>query len=515
MYYEVIGMNNPHITRRDFLKLASLMPFLCLASGSPLRIDQPGNNDGLPNILILVFDAFSAKHLALHGYHRRTTPNLDELVGRATVFHNHYAGGNFTIPGTASLLTGTYPFSHRTLNMYGTAVKYFERRNLFAAIGERYTKIAFTHNLMATILLHQFSKNLNTTMSISEASIIGDTYSEHIFRNDYSVGLWSEVTLRGLKLPLTSSLFYSIYDKQQTMRNIFGTLDDYSSEFPRGLPNNHTGHFFLLERTVDWIKDQITKIPKPYIAYFHLWPPHDPYATRREFVDTFNDGWMPLAKPEHFFSKGYSQEDLRELRRYYDEYIAYVDAEFARLYYHLEKTGSLKNTYLILTSDHGELFERGIDNHLTPVLFEPIIRIPLIIFKPGQEQREDIYSPTSCVDLVPTLASISGASKPDWCEGQILPSFAGQNEDTDRSLFVLEAKENPKHGPLKKATAAIIKNNHKLIKYIGYEDFLNRYELFDLENDPEEIENRYPELRSLFTELDFELNGKLKVTDKK
>ena len=63
----------------------------------------------------------------------------------------------------------------------------------------------------------------------------------------------------------------------------------------------------------------------------------------------------------------------------------------------------LDDTYVIVTSDHGEMFERGIRGHVTPTLYEPVIRVPLLIAKPGQREREDVYAPTSCVDLLPTL----------------------------------------------------------------------------------------------------------------
>ncbi|MBK9781637.1 MAG: sulfatase-like hydrolase/transferase [Anaerolineales bacterium] len=67
------------------------------------------------NVLIIVFDAMSAYNLSLYGYDRETTPNLARLSKRATVFHNHFAGGNFTTPGTASILTGSLPWTHRAI----------------------------------------------------------------------------------------------------------------------------------------------------------------------------------------------------------------------------------------------------------------------------------------------------------------------------------------------------------------------------------------------------------------
>jgi arylsulfatase A-like enzyme len=51
----------------------------------------------------------------------------------------------------------------------------------------------------------------------------------------------------------------------------------------------------------------------------------------------------------------------------------------------------------------GLLFERGIIEHTTPVLYQGIIQIPLLIHGLGQSARQDVYALTSGVDVLPTL----------------------------------------------------------------------------------------------------------------
>jgi membrane-anchored protein YejM (alkaline phosphatase superfamily) len=159
-------------SRRDFLKLLLLLPLLKIklptsATGpvaSPQRRTSPEGEGPLnnpPNILILVLDAFSAKNASLYGYRRHTTPNLERFAQRATVFHQHYAGGNFTMPGTSSLLTGAYPWSHRGLHLFGTVLDKFADRNLFSLFEQDYFTMAFSHNLIVMNLLHQFSQHLD------------------------------------------------------------------------------------------------------------------------------------------------------------------------------------------------------------------------------------------------------------------------------------------------------------------------------------------------------------------
>jgi arylsulfatase A-like enzyme len=160
-----------------------------------------------------------------------------------------------------------------------------------------------------------------------------------------------------------------------------------------------------------------------------------------------------------------------------------------------------------VTSDHGEFFERGVHGHSNSLLFEPVIRVPLLISAPGQRERKDISLLTSNIDLLPTQMHIAGLPIPDWCEGQVLPGLGG-DETPDRSAYVVEAKKNPADQPLEKVTIALLKGQYKLIYYLGYRDYDDEYEFYDLQNDPDELENLYPS-HPIARELQVELDQKL------
>lgn len=107
-----------NLSRRDVLKLAGLVTGG--AAWTALRMKSGRALDGKkPNIVVLLADTLSATNLSLFGYGRQTTPNLERLADRAFVYHSHYAGGNFTSPGTATILTGSYTWTHRTVNLGG------------------------------------------------------------------------------------------------------------------------------------------------------------------------------------------------------------------------------------------------------------------------------------------------------------------------------------------------------------------------------------------------------------
>lgn len=481
-----------HLSRRDFLKLASHLPLLTLQPSPP---DAPTSSSTHPNphnILILVFDTLSAQHLALFGYHRHTSPNLVRFADRATVFHHHYATANFTSPATASLFTGTYPWSHRAFNYWGTPSDPYPQQNLFSLLPpDTCHHFAYTHNPRVMDLLHQVRPAIEGLLPIYDLSISNSLLSEKLFNRDYSLAIRSESLIHGLDGHKPSSLLKRILNLLPIIHNLRTIPKDHQDNFPRGLPTNSFSNHFLLETVVDWLKDTLSHMPQPYLGYIHVHPPHEPYTTRRDFINRFNDAWIQPPKPDHFFSQGLSNENLNHQCRLYDEYIAYADAEFGRLLDALDADGSLANTCLVVTSDHGQLFERGIHGHVNQTLYEPLIHVPLLISLPGQSQRQDIHTPTSCIDLLPTLLLLAGQPIPSWVEGQVLPPFTTEPPDLDRAIFSLEAKNNPKHQPLKTATAAIIQWPYKLIHYRGYPGYHDQDELYNLESDPAELNNRF------------------------
>jgi arylsulfatase A-like enzyme len=474
------------INRRDFLKLATL---LSLSSVQwPSFMNEPNDdsaNQNAHNVLILVFDALSADNVSFFGYERDTTPNLERFAKNSTVYYNNHAGGNFTSSGTASLLTGTYPWTHRAIHLHGTVSENLTNRNIFNLFSSNgYFNIAYSHNLLVTSLLNQFRDSLDEFPETRELCLADDEFADRLFPNDYNAAFWSEwLTLRGGETP-PSSLYFSMFHRMLRYARKRMITGEYGDLFPKGVPNLHN-LFFILEDAIDWIIAQLGSLPQPYLAYFHLLPPHEPYLARKDFIDRFDDDWVPVPKPTSFATEGHSEEFLNYNRREYDEFLAYADSEFGRLYDYMLRAGVLDDTYVILTSDHGELFERGIRGHVTPVLFQPVINVPLIISKPGHIAREDVFTPVSNIDILPTMLHATGQQIPNWCEGDILPTF-GKDSSYGKEVYAIEAKSNPKFSPLTKGTVAMVKDEYKFIYYLNNEETGIEFELYNLQNDPEE-----------------------------
>jgi arylsulfatase A-like enzyme len=500
------------LSRRAFLRLLALSPLLGTQGSQTFggAVVQPQNRN-LPNVLILVFDALTARDSSVFGHQRETTPNLARFAEKAVVYHAHYAAGNYTSPGVASILTGTYPWSHRAFHLHGTGVtgSRYRTKNLFSMFAEQgYYTFTYSHNHNVTTLLYHFRDSLDLFKRARDLCLADDEFADLLAPNDYEVAYWSEWSILHDPKAAPTSLFLSLLSRLGGTIRRGELAKQYEPFFPRGrgLPNLHTVSF-VLEDTVEWMMSQVGNSPQPFLGYVHVLPPHDPYITRRDFVGVFRDGWTPLAKPPHFFSMELSDQYLNRKRRTYDEYIAYADAEFGRLYDFLIQSGALDNMYLVVTSDHGEMFERGIWGHLGETLYEPGIRVPLLISSPGQQQREDVHVPTNCVDLLPTLLQAISQPVPDWCEGQVLPPFRNMAADDQRSVFSVEAKNNPLQATLNHGTVALIKGQYKLLHYFGYPGYENVYEVYDLASDPEELKDLSGS--SVAAELRNELKDKL------
>jgi len=479
----------PPISRRDFFKWIPLAALPMISK--PLQKLTGFVQSGMPNIIVLVFDAWAAGHLPIYGYPRDTMPHLARFADHSLVYHHHISAGTFTATGAASLLTGLYPWDHRALHIRSGIQDSQIHHNLFNALRSSHHTLGYSQNKFADKFLYQFGDSIHThppqgTFNLQHLStydlppfrkdglIAFAAFEENIFYKvgDYDASLFLAPILR------TASLY-----KRQLLNN------NYMGQYPKGLPDST--ELFLLGDLVEGTIATLDRIESPFTAYLHFYPPHWPYNPTAQFLKVFRtDNLHPDPKPAHPLSTGgYDQETLDSFREKYDAYLASWDEKLGRLFDYLEGSGLTDNSYIFITSDHGEMFERGISGHTTPLIYSPLVHIPLLVSEPGRTARKDIYTKTSSLDLLPTMAHLCGHALPAWAQGQLLPSLGGQPQP-DRSIFTLDAKDNSAFRPLSEYSIALTKGHFRLTHYHypGYES----YEFYDLDLDPEERVDLYP-----------------------
>jgi arylsulfatase A-like enzyme len=471
--------------------------------------------ENLPNIIVLVFDAWSAENVSLYGYPRPTMPNLEKIAERATVYHSHYSAGRFTSPGVASFLTGMYPWTHRAFSLGSGVLKQLKHKNIFTLLAEKYNTLGYTQNKYADIFLGQFNKHLDIHIPRSAFHYENRTFYTSLFSNDAQIASSSfDDNIVKEDIGFDASLFLGpilrtlhLYEREVDHFN-------YQSGYANGLPVTIEHEYFSLRNVVDGAMDLLQNLQKPTFAYLHFFPPHGPYKTAEKFSGKFKGAntWEPEEKTQHLLNPDkFSHEDTLVYRHRYDDYLASWDDEIARLYTFINESGLNNNSYVIITSDHGEMFERGVVGHMAPLIYEPLIHIPLLISSPGQVTRQDVYSNTSSVDIVPTLAQLVGVPIPDWVEGTPLPLLGGEEND-QRSMYAIDAFNNSAFKPLTRSTISLTKGPFRLTFY-NYPDN-QQFEFYNLDSDPEELNDLYPSQPAKAVQMQEELLQALSEADR-
>ncbi|MEA3350604.1 MAG: sulfatase-like hydrolase/transferase, partial [Chloroflexota bacterium] len=190
------------------------------------------NDRASKNVLILVFDAWSAANMSLYGYQRETTPKLERLAEKAVVYHNHYAGSHYTTPGTASLLTGTTPWTHHAFDVNATVEEYLAQKSIFHAF-PRHHRLAYSHNAFADTLLRQFIAALDAYTPWERLYFENDAVFTSTVRNDLDIAAISKNrALRQQNDGFSYSLFLSrLYEAYKMKR-----MTRIAANFPRGVP---------------------------------------------------------------------------------------------------------------------------------------------------------------------------------------------------------------------------------------------------------------------------------------
>ena len=174
---------------------------------------------------------------------------------------------------------------------------------------------------------------------------------------------------------------------------------------------------------------------------------------------------------------------LPEIRQRYAQEVEYADREIGRLLDGLDARGMMDNTLVVVVSDHGE----GLGNHKhighVSQVYDSLLHVPMVFTWPGRlPQGLVIDEPVSLVDVYPTIAELLEISGPEGTSGlSLTPLFRG--EPIIERGFLL-ATYPPESASSKRA---IVLDGHKFIH--SWNAKREWVELYDVVNDPEELED--------------------------
>lgn len=171
----------------------------------------------------------------------------------------------------------------------------------------------------------------------------------------------------------------------------------------------------------------------------------------------------------------------RDMALYYGM-VSFMDQEIGKILDKLDQLGLTKNTVVVFTSDHGNVYGQHGLIKKGPFMYEDLVKVPCIVSCPDIiPEGSRSQSLQSLIDLSPTFLSLAGIEIPGSMTGiDQKKVWSGQTE-TIRNNVVVENHQQPYCLYQKQ----LISEQYKITVYMNH----SYGELFDLKNDPEELKN--------------------------
>jgi len=372
-----------------------------------------------PNLLLLLTDQQAVSSLGCYGNDRIETPNVDGLAAEGTRFDRAYCAQPVCTPSRSTLLTGRYP--HTTgLTENNTPLPGEERCLPELADFEGY----------ATAFMGKWD--------------LGDEiFAQHGFEEWIGIedGYRDQYTRGGTD----DRSSYAAFLEANGFEPDDG--DTFSRRAVADLPEPYSKPAYLADEAARFIRDHREQ---PFVLVVSFLEPHPPYTGPRD------DQYAPadVALPPTVEHDGFDDQPLRvryfraanrrpasEWRRITARYwglASLVDTHVGRILTTLSDAGLADRTVTAYTSDHGTMMgAQGLLNK--NVLYEPAIRVPLLLRLPGGTGGRPVDHPVSHVDLVPTLLDALDRPAPDSLQGHsLLPFLRGDAHAPPEPTVVVE-----------------------------------------------------------------------------
>jgi len=475
-----------------------------------------------PNIVLIVMDAVRARNMSIYGYKEKTTPMLESIRHDFTLYRNAISSSYWTLPSHASIFTGTYASKHG-LVADGDSLKpsFVTMAELLHAKG--YKTVALCRNPYVSGF-SRLDRGFDLFYDFRHPSV-KSILSRLLFSKRRN---FTHLTAPALKQRKKSSghaksskrslVFEHKLEDLQELGIFKKTIWFLKGFFDKHAENINALTFKLIERFR----------AKPFFLFLHFGEAHAPYEIPRIFRNRFLT-FKSTRKPwdvnqdhrKYYFGKvKMTEADFRVLEALYNGAISYLDRRIYEIYSFLQHRELLDNTLLIITSDHGEnLGDHGILFHHF-CLYDSLIRIPLLVKYPAilntdKKPCETEERIVQNVDLLPTIMDILRTK-----EGKILMQVQGNSlvtsniKNRDYSYAISELME-PFRPALREAKIKLKRYDRRLIsirtaskKFIHSSD--RKHEFYDLEKDPNEINNLIDSGEPCISELKEKLRPWLK-----
>ncbi len=440
------------------------------AYGSPL---QKG-----PNIIFILTDDQRWDALGHTGNEIIQTPNMDRLAREGVYFRNAFVTTPICAASRASIITGLYERTHQFT--FSTP-----------PLSKKFVNLSYFHQLK---------------------------------KHGYYTGFIGKFGM-------------SFEDQMDTL--LFDYYDPYMARFYYRLTGEAWDeHKYLTYLTGEKAIDFVNNAPadKPFCLSISFNAPHaedqspDQYIYPEDLSNLYENITIPdppLNKEKYFNEQpDYVKEGLNKLRWYwrfdnpgkyqkmvkaYYRMITAVDKVLGDIRQTLKKNNLDKNTIIIFVSDNGYfLGERGLAGKW--LMYENSIRVPLIIYDPRTENNSQENDQLVLnIDIAPTIMEYANIRIPEGIQGQSLIPILKDPSLSIRDQFLCEHLYDLKYIPKSEGIRT------KKWKYFRYINDPDHEELYDLVNDPLEVNNLAGdnnftnELNALRKDCDAKIEGLIKA----
>ncbi|HEU4565395.1 MAG TPA: sulfatase, partial [Gemmatimonadaceae bacterium] len=388
-----------------------------------------------------ILDTVRAASLSLYGYAQPTTPKLARWAARGVVFEQAMAPAPWTLPSHGTLFTGRWPHELSAGWLTPLDGRWPTLAERFAARGYRTAGFVANHfytthesGLERGFLRYEDFRHSLPQLVLSSA--IGQTV----------VAMHDAASAVGSRRDIPAAAWHALRPPPERL------ADRKAAPVVR-------------EEFEEWLEEQPTD--RPFFAFLNYFDAHKPYEAPAEFR-------RRITGPG-------------ESRRAYDASIAYLDDEVSRLLGDLARSGELRNTLVVITSDHGELFgAHGLTGHGNS-LYLPLLRVPLVMMMPSRVPAGvRVDTAVTLRDLAATIVDLAGLGGSPPVPGKSLARFwGGTASDAAPSPLLSEVEKGintpPEHPVSRGDMRSLITMPWH---YIRNGD--GREELYDIVSDPAE-----------------------------
>ena len=488
-----------------FMRLVSILLFVLIAT-SGLKAQQP-------NILVIFSDDHTQQTISAYGSKLMQTPNIDRIAKEGAIFNNVFVTNSICAPSRAVLLTGKY--SHVNGLKDNGPNRYFDPSQ------QQIQKILSQHNYQTAWVGKWHLQTLPNGFDYWNILPDQGNYFQPDFinmQNDtvrvkgYVTDLISDFSINWLNNRNQQKPFFLVVGEKATHRNWMPDPNDLAEfenrEFP--LPDN----FFHDYKNRQAAAEQDMTISKTMLMHDDLKMGVD--YTKRGMFGRMNDQQKAAYKAYYDraqISLDKIKSDSIELikwkyQRYMRDYLATarsMDRNIGRILNYLDSTGLAKNTIVIYTSDQGfYMGEHGwFDKRF---MYEESLRTPFVMRYPGTIQPgSKVDQMIVNIDFAPTLIDFAGLKIPSDIQGKSFKNIVANKsiQHSWRKAMYYHYYEYPEPHHVA-PHFGIRTERYKLIRFYGA---VNKWELFDLKDDPHEMKNLIGEssLKEIIKQLKMQL----------